>query len=359
MARKADPIIRDFLLRNIPDHPRDIAPFAAKEFGVTRATISNYLRQLQREGTVLGGGKTAARTYELAVLDKVEQELEITPSIQEDVIWRDVIMPHMKGLRENIIDICNYGFNEMLNNVVDHSSTTTCNIILTRTYANVELKIRDFGVGIFENIRRTFGLLDRKHALLELSKGKLTTDRSRHTGEGIFFTSRMFTQFIIMSNDLYYTKRYFGHEWLLESGPNEEDIVGTAIIMKIATNSQHTSQSVFEQYTDDESRFSRTHIPLILAKYEGEKLLSRSQAKRILARAERFTEILLDFNGINEIGQPFADEIFRVFQAAHPSIQIFPLRTTPAIDRMIQHARANALADQQPELPFWTDQESS
>jgi hypothetical protein len=50
-----------------------------------------------------------------------------------------------------------------------------------------------------------------------------------------------------------------------------------------------------------------------LAKYGNDQLISRSQAKRLLARIELFKIVLFDFSGVETIGQAFADEIFRVF----------------------------------------------
>ena len=72
-----------------------------------------------------------------------------------------------------------------------------------------------------------------------------------------------------------------------------------------------------------------------LAQYEGEKLVSRSQAKRVAHRFDRFKRVEVDFAGISEIGQAFADEMFRVFPAAHPTIRITPINTEPAVDKMI------------------------
>jgi hypothetical protein len=45
------------------------------------------------------------------------------------------------------------------------------------------------GVGIFKKIQNALGLEDERHAVLELSRGKLTADPARHTGEGIFFVA--------------------------------------------------------------------------------------------------------------------------------------------------------------------------
>src|SRR5882762_5697831 len=62
---------------------------------------------------------------------------------------------------------------------------------------------RPSAVAIFRKIATALGLANEAHAILELTKGKLTTDRQRHSGEGIFFTSRMFDWFGILSHNLY------------------------------------------------------------------------------------------------------------------------------------------------------------
>jgi hypothetical protein len=66
--------------------------------------------------------------------------------------------------------------------------------------------ISDQGVAIFQKIRDDFALSDAREAILELSKGKLTSDSANHSGEGIFFTSRMVNSFTILSGDLCYLR---------------------------------------------------------------------------------------------------------------------------------------------------------
>ena len=77
---------------------------------------------------------------------------------------------------------------------------------------------------------------------------------------------------------------------------------------------------MFDAFADpEEYTFDRTIVPLRMAQHEGEKLVSRSQAKRIAHRFERFKRVELDFTGVETIGQAFADEMFRVFVACTPS----------------------------------------
>jgi len=95
---------------------------------------------------------------------------------------------------------------------------------------------------------------------------------------------------------------------------------------------------VFDKYADVDGGFTKTVVPVTLAKYAAEGLVSRSQAKRVLSRFERFQEVLLDFAGIEEVGQAFADEIFRVFAGSHPTVRIVPINTSPRVQLFINRA---------------------
>ena len=47
---------------------------------------------------------------------------------------------------------------------------------------------------------------------------------------------------------------------------------------------------------------------------------------------------------MSDIGQAFADELFRVFAVAHPTIRITPINTEPAVAQMIRRAVAAGAA---------------
>jgi hypothetical protein len=70
--------------------------------------------------------------------------------------------------------------------------------------------------------------------------------------------------------------------------------------------------------------------------YPGEQLISRSQAKRLLSRFDKFSEVFLDFQDVEQIGQPFADEIFRVFHNQHPEISMTISHANENVRRMIE-----------------------
>ncbi len=64
--------------------------------------------------------------------------------------------------------------------------------------------------------------------------------------------------------------------------------------------------------------------------------MSRSQAKRLLTRFGRFSEVSLDFKNVPTIGHSFADEIFRVFRKQNPQIKIVHARANSKIKKMIE-----------------------
>ena len=335
--------VRKFIIENISAHPREIAKMVVDNFGISRQAANSHLRKLATQGVIKAEGHTKGRSYNFETLAWVRYSLDVKPDMKEDAEWRNNILQILEDFPENVIDICQYGFTEMLNNVGAHSGAQSCSINVDINAARALIIIHDYGVGIFRKIQEELGLEDARHSILELSKGKLTTAPEEHSGEGIFFTSRVFDKFSIVSGEYVFLSRKHGDDWLLnmESRPPTE---GTTVFLEIGPFAEQTLTEVFRRYEDDDARFSRTHVPLRLAKYEGEKLISRSQARRLLERVERFDEALLDFDGVDEIGQAFADEIFRVFRGQHPEVKIVIANASSAAKRMIDHV----LADQDP-----------
>ena len=330
--------IRRFILENLEEHSHDITTFTADAFDVTRNAVLYHLNHLMEEGLVAAQGATKDREYELVPIAKDAFETEITPGLEEDQIWLHVIRPTLRSLPDNVLHICEYGLSEMINNVIEHSEGDQLTIRFEQYAPKIAFTVRDDGVGIFQKIQRELDLKDPRRSILELAKGKLTTDPEHHSGEGIFFTSRMFDRFIILSKGLYFSHQDPDDDWLLD---HDIDVEGTAVKMKIATHSDREITEVFDRFASDDQAygFSKTHVPLSLATYSDENLISRSQARRLLARFRDFNEVLLDFDGVDMIGQAFADEIFRVYAKNHPEVDVIAINTNEQVEKMILRAQ--------------------
>ena len=334
-----------FILQNIEDHPRDIARFTSQNFKVTRQAINRFLRELVSEGLIIPVGRTSQRFYKLNILRKETFSLSLQ-GLQEDNVWRVHLAPLLDDLPPNVRSIWEYSISEMVNNAVDHSGGTELLVHFERNASRTQIVLHDNGIGIFRKIKEECHLEDERHAVLELAKGKLTTDPDKHTGEGIFFTSRMLDDFAILSGDVYFTHK-FGEEedWITQ---REKPDTGTSVFMFLTNDSPRTNQEVFDHFASEENDygFNKTVVPVRLAKHGLEQLVSRSQAKRLLARIDRFNIVIFDFATVETIGPAFADEIFRVFERSHPNIRLIPVNTVPGIDQMISRARAVSDASQ-------------
>ena len=104
-----------------------------------------------------------------------------------------------------------------------------------------------------------------------------------------------------------------------------------------------TTRQIYDEYTSgDDYGFSKTVVPVTLARNGSDALVSRSQAKRVLARVDQFRVVIFDFRGVESIGQAFADELFRVYPRVHPEIEFHAVNTTVDVDSMIARAKASA-----------------
>ncbi|MFH1227145.1 MAG: DUF4325 domain-containing protein [Planctomycetota bacterium] len=329
--------IKQFIINNVIEHPNDIGKITAEKFGISRQGVNYHIKKLTAENILEFEGVRKSTKYKLKETEHTFK-LPVTPDMEEHRVWADKIRPVLPILKENIFGICAYGFQEMLNNVIFHSQSKDVQLTVTYDALKIKFWIIDSGIGIFNKIQKDFNLNNPHDAILELAKGKLTSDPEHHTGQGIFFASRMFDEFAILSGSVCFLRDQ-GSDWLFErkKGPDS----GTSVNMIINRDSTTTTVSIFDQYTSiDEGGFSKTIVPVELMQYEGELLISRSQARRLIARFEKFREVMLDFKGIKSIGQAFADEVFRVFRNEHPNVHLMEINANEDVQKMIKHAQA-------------------
>ncbi len=226
----------------------------------------------------------------------------------------------------------------MVNNAIDHSGSDKIKVWCARNALYTQVWVSDDGEGIFNKIQKALQLYDPREAILELAKGKFTTDPENHSGEGIFFSSKVFDLFDIRSGSLHFMHDDGRDDLLIERPKNAP---GTLVVMRLMNNSKRTTKEIFDKFAaPEEYTFAKTIVPVKLGQYEGEKLVSRSQAKRLIFRFEKFRTVILDFTGVEEIGQAFSDEVFRVFQKAHPETRLVPVNMTAAVKDMVARAKA-------------------
>jgi anti-sigma regulatory factor (Ser/Thr protein kinase) len=260
----------------------------------------------------------------------------------EDQIFQDLIRPNLiSRVSQNVVERCAYIATEVLNNVIDHSAATTVSVSIDLLDGKLQLDFIDDGIGAFEKVKAYFRLQSVFEAAGEIAKGKRTTDASRHAGEGIFFSSRIADHFTLEANGIAYEYIDTSDDWTVkESGVQ----TGTQVKATLVIASDKTVVSVFDRYTEDhlfKFRSPRLVSPYVIALPSGQ-FPSRSEAKKILAGADKFESIVIDFKYVESIGQGFADEIFRVFRDTHPQVKIEIRNANEMVSRMIQYVTGSS-----------------
>jgi anti-sigma regulatory factor (Ser/Thr protein kinase) len=258
------------------------------------------------------------------------------PGLSEDDVWKqsEERVARLRELPENANRILHYALTEIVNNAIDHSSARSVEVRFPPSARTFAFEVVDDGVGIFDHVRKKLKLPDRLAALQELSKGKVTTAPAKHSGEGLFFVSKIADYFEVVSGGL---------AWKIDSARGDSSVAavpparGTRVRFEVRPGKKTTLSDVFSEYTEN-LEFSKTRIVVRLFAV-GVRFVSRSEAKRLLAGLERFREIVLDFAGVAEVGQGFADEVFRVWASSHRSIRLVPVNMAPTVRFMVLRAR--------------------
>jgi len=333
---------RDAIRQYIEENGSATGPDLAAYLGITRQAVSLHLRRLIAAGEIVKTGSTRAARYfprDAAVAARRFKRDLVLAGLDESVVYEDIaITLTLTQLPNNVESIVHYAFTEILNNAIDHSISDRCKIEVRLDATKLTFTIRDIGIGVFSSIAEKFDLQDEHAALIELIKGKTTTQPHAHSGEGIFFVSRSADRFVLRS-----------HRLQIEWDRDRDDVFvsdprflkGTLAQFEIRRDSRTRLENVFAEFAPEEYdyQFQKTRV---LVKLLRRDYVSRSEAKRLLHNLDKFSEIELDMRDVESVGQGFADEVFRVFALAHPGISIRTINAGDAVAAMIRHVSGNS-----------------
>lgn len=314
---------------------------------LSRAYIHRFLKQMTENGELVLVGKANQARYIPAKREHIRKaqrqiltahRILRNQNLSEDRIL-DAIKRHSgiyERLPENVVRIVDYAFLEMVNNAIEHSRSPQIEVWMKRTKENVYFRVLDRGIGIFRNIMMQRQLNNEMEAIQDLLKGKQTTDPERHSGEGIFFTSKSADRLVIKGS-----KKKLIYDNLIDDIVVDDARIaeGTDVEFWISCRSTRNLQDVFAAYTGDAYEFGKTVVTVELFRTGG-SYISRSQARRVLSGLEKFKEVVLDFKNVQAIGQGFADEVFRVWQSRHPHVHITLRHANENVMFMVKHVQA-------------------
>lgn len=308
---------------------------------LTRQGLHKHLKKLIEEGYIVKEGSTKKASYSLASTRRKKRRPQTflreysLSGLQEDKAFQEVasVLNLNSNLNSNGLAVARYAFTEMLNNAIDHSQSQRCVVQVILDLYSFNFRVRDYGIGIFYSIYKKLGMENENEALLQLLKGKTTTMEEKHSGEGIFFTSKAADQISFRSHNILLTFDNLKDDTFVEQ---KRLFRGTEVNFRISRHSRKNLDSIFTQFAPKEFdyRFEKTRV---LVRLLNPQYVSRSEAKRLLQGLDKFRVILLDFQNVKSIGQGFSDEIFRVFTLQHPEIQIQTENLSPILEPVIRH----------------------
>jgi DNA-binding Lrp family transcriptional regulator len=313
-----------------------------EEIDVSRQAVHKHLKKLLEDGKIRKIGSTRGAKYILSgkeppTIHRIRRTYR-REGLQEDKVLESVqiSLNLQTEINSNAREIFSYAFTEILNNAIEHSQSGKILIKVELLNYDITFTVRDYGVGIFIHMKDRLGLLSEEASIQELLKGKATTDPEHHTGEGLFFTSRMADKLKISSYRL-----------TLVFDNKADDIFtgiirfskGTDVNFIISRSTKKSLTASFNEYAgkDYDYTFAKTSVKVNLFSGDQSRFISRSIARRLLYRLDQFEEIIIDFSGVKIIGQGFADQIFRVFQNQNPHLKIKPINASDAVKIMIAH----------------------
>ncbi|MBN8503720.1 MAG: DUF4325 domain-containing protein [Burkholderiales bacterium] len=320
------------------EHSHDLADHVIERTGASRRAVRAMLKRLSETGWLHREGPVSRPVYSPGSLRQVVRNYPLH-GLQEDLPWQRDYAPHFT-LPPHVARMVQHAFTELLNNAIDHSGGTSARVSLRQTPTHVQLLVSDDGCGVFDRIAGTYDIADPGLAMLELSKGRLTTAPQAHTGRGLFFSSQLADVFDLHANGSAYQRRAWDTSgWRPGKALPRQ---GTSIYLAIALDTTRTLEQVLQAWSiaGDGIAFDRTVISLRLLAGAGGMLDSRAQARRVTTRLERFKRAEIDFDGISDIGHAFADELFRVYGANHPQVELVSINANARIRALIESAKA-------------------
>lgn len=319
-------------------HPAGLPQALAAQTGIGLARARKLVSQLCDTGWLLREGPANRPLYRPGPMRQVVQRYSLD-SLEEDRPWRLDFAPCF-DLPPAVAEMTQHAFTELLNNAIDHSQGSQVTVSLRQTATQVQLLVSDNGRGLFETIRQDFAIDDPALAVLELSKGRLTSQPARHTGRGLFYLARLADVMDLHANAVAYQHREWQpQQWVRGRAMRE---VGSAIYLAIRLDTERRLDDVLRSASLDGEGYGleRTELPLRLLTSDSVALESRAQARRVAARLAQFRRAELDFSGVPRIGHGFADELFRVFAREARGVELVVRHANEAVARMIAMAQA-------------------
>lgn len=183
--------IKKYIIRKIALDDAMVIEKTMDNFSISITSVKRYIQDALKNGIIMASGEKQCGYHLIEQVYCAEVDLCVN-SLEEDKLFKDCIAGHLGRCNDAARRIWQYACSEILNNAIEHSRGKKLYIEVRTNWLCSKVIILDDGVGVFQTLLEYMSGSGWNNpriedALVELYKGKITSDATCHSGEGIFF----------------------------------------------------------------------------------------------------------------------------------------------------------------------------
>ena len=327
--------LQAFLVGRIRDGSEEAIEVAMQAFGLSRRAVRLHLEKLVQGGRLVGRGSARKRRYDIPPFLLERRTWSPGDEGARLCLWHDWLQPLLSDLAPAALDDLWLASEELADNVEAHAGATHAEWCLIRSAACVELRLEDDGVGLFEQLRAQRGLKDARAAALGLTEG---------AHGGLAGLTRVLDRLQVRANGLRLDWHGATRSWRVQQlEPDTAARPGTSVSAILFDELSHPIQLAFDPPAASLPPAS-TWIPVDFALREARPELGEAEARALLELAALVPGPVVDFRGVEEISEAFADLLFGAALATRGSApKLRRARASVAVEESIRASALRAL----------------
>ena len=149
--RRRTQSVRDFILNRAGEHPGDVSRITGQTSEISDQSVAKHGENLVDQGLLRATGRANGREYSLEALFDHTFDVNVAPGMAETQSGPHSSVaplpaarsgfPH--GVNENVLERCQFGFTEILNNVAAHVGSSVAPVRTQGTAVNTKTMVSD------------------------------------------------------------------------------------------------------------------------------------------------------------------------------------------------------------------------
>jgi len=304
----------------------------ATRLGISRQAAFSHLTALAEQGLAERIGRGRGTRYRARRADALDSQavdmgaailrLRIAP---DDAPWEELAArAPFDGMSACASRLFAGALERLLRGARERDPEGAPQLAVFDQHEHVLLELTDAGEGFFEASRRRLAASSAGEARLLLSKGLGDEDLRWLTGAA--------DDFEVESGGL---------RWRFDN-LRADQALGSLDTPRPGTRVRFCADPLRPMNIDALGSSPSPAHALVRLFASADVFPSRDEGRDLMQGLEDCERVVLDFGGVREIGEGFADEIFRLWAGVHPHVRLHPIRMRACVAEAILRVRRDA-----------------